>query len=321
MSISPNVPTPQESYTYETNAGTPRWIAVLFGVLAVAVAGLAYAGHSAQTQIQTDLTKAQDQNKLLSAQLDQANSRLAELKGNIEVTQQKIGITAAELAKARSRAEAIRNEQLASDQKLATQLTAVQSESNEKIGAVSTDLGGAKKDIADTRTDLEATKGKLERANGDMGVMSGLIAHNHDDLDELKRRGDRNYYEFKISKSKTAQRVGPVQVTLNKTDQKKGKYTMTVFVDDRSIEKKDKTAGEPVQFYLKGATRMTPYEIVVFDVGKNDINGYLSTPKEGGGGGGSSAAPAAATPSAAPAAAPASSTPSAKPTLNPAPHQ
>jgi predicted nucleic acid-binding Zn-ribbon protein len=310
MSISPNVPTPQESYTYETNAGTPRWIAVLFGVLIVAVAGLAYAGHSAQSQLQTDLSKAQDQNKLLTAQLDQANTRLAELKGSVEVTQQKIGITAAELAKARSRAEAIRNEQLASDQKLATQLTAVQSESNEKIGAVSTDLGGAKKDIADTRTDLEATKGKLERANGDMGVMSGLIAHNRDDLEELKRRGDRNYYEFKISKSKTAQRVGPVQVTLNKTDQKKGKYTMTVFVDDRSIEKKDKTAGEPVQFYLKGAARMTPYEIVVFDVGKNDINGYLSTPKEGGSGGGSSA-PASATPAAAPAAAP-----SAAPTLN-----
>ncbi|MGC1906897.1 MAG: hypothetical protein WA715_23960 [Candidatus Acidiferrum sp.] len=309
MSISPNVPTPQESYTYETSAGTPRWIAVLFGVLFVAVAALGYVGHSAQSQLVTDLTRAQDQNKLLSAQLDQANARLAELKGNIEVTQQKIGMTAAELAKARSRAEAIRNEQVASDQKLASQLTAVQSESNEKIGAVATEVGGAKKDIADTRTDLEATKGKLDRAQGDMGVMSGLIAHNRDDLEELKRRGDRNYYEFKISKSKTPQRVGPVQVTLNKTDQKKGKYTMTVFVDDRSIEKKDKTAGEPVQFYLKGAARMTPYEIVVFDVGKNDINGYLSTPKEGGGASGSS------TPAAAPATAPAATpAPASKPT-------
>src|SRR3984957_1511461 len=280
MSISPNVPTPQESYTYESNTGTPRWIAALFGVLILAVAGLADAGHSAQSQLQTDLNKAQDQNKLLTAQLDQANSRLAELKGNIEVTQQKIGITAAELAKARSRAESIRNEQLASDQKLATQLSAVQSESNEKITAVSSDLGGAKKDIADTRTDLETTKGKLERANGDMGVMSGLIAHNRDDLEELKRRGDRNYYEFKITKSKTAQKVGPVQVTLNKTDQKKSKYTITVFVDDRSIEKKDKTAGEPVQFYVRGASRMPPYEFVVFEVGKNQITGYLSTPKD-----------------------------------------
>jgi predicted nucleic acid-binding Zn-ribbon protein len=295
MSISPNVPTPQESYHYES-VGTPRWIAVLFGVLIVAVIALAYMGHSAQSQLQADLAKAQDQNKLLSAQLDQANSRLADLKGNIEVTQQKVGMTQAELAKARSRAEAIRNDQIASDQKLASQLTAVQAESNEKIGAVATEVGGAKKDIEATKTDLETTKGKLERATGDMGVMSGLIAHNRDDLDELKRRGDRNYYEFKVTKSKTPQRVGPVQVTLNKSDQKKGKYTMTVFVDDRSIEKKDKTAGEPVQFYLKGSARMAPYEIVVFDVGKNDINGYLSTPKDAGSGAAAPAAtPAAAT--------------------------
>jgi predicted nucleic acid-binding Zn-ribbon protein len=294
MSISPNVPSPQESYHYES-VGTPRWIAVLFGVLIVAVLALAYMGHSAQSQLQTDLGKAQDQNKLLSAQLDQANSRLADLKGNIEVTQQKVGMTQAELAKARSRAEAIRNDQIASDQKLASQLTAVQAESNEKIGAVATEVGGAKKDIEATKTDLETTKSKLDRATGDMGVMSGLIAHNRDDLEELKRRGDRNYYEFKVTKSKTPQRVGPVQVTLNKTDQKKGKYTMTVFVDDRSIEKKDKTAGEPVQFYLKGAARMAPYEIVVFDVGKNDINGYLSTPKDAGSGAAPAATPAAAT--------------------------
>jgi multidrug efflux pump subunit AcrA (membrane-fusion protein) len=293
MSISPNVPSPQESYHYES-VGTPRWIAVLFGVLIVAVLALGYVGHSAQSQLQADLAKAQDQNKLISAQLDQANSRLADLKGNIEVTQQKVGMTQAELAKARSRAESIRNDQIASDQKLASQLTAVQKESEEKISAVSTDLGGAKKDIESTKTDLETTKGKLERATGDMGVMSGLIAHNRDDLEELKRRGDRNYYEFKVTKSKTPQRVGPVQVTLNKTDQKKGKYTMTVFVDDRSIEKKDKTAGEPVQFYLKGSARMAPYEIVVFDVGKNDINGYLSTPKDAGSGA-APATPAAAT--------------------------
>jgi multidrug efflux pump subunit AcrA (membrane-fusion protein) len=294
MSISPNVPSPQESYHYES-VGTPRWIAVLFGVLIVAVLALAYMGHSAQSQLQADLAKAQDQNKLITAQLDQANSRLADLKGNIEVTQQKVGMTQAELAKARSRAESIRNDQIASDQKLASQLTAVQKESEEKISAVSTDLGGAKKDIESTKTDLETTKGKLERATGDMGVMSGLIAHNRDDLEELKRRGDRNYYEFKVTKSKTPQRVGPVQVTLNKTDQKKGKYTMTVFVDDRSIEKKDKTAGEPVQFYLKGSARMAPYEIVVFDVGKNDINGYLSTPKDAGSGAAPAATPAAAT--------------------------
>jgi cell division protein FtsB len=283
MSISPNVPSPQESYHYDgTTTGTPRWIAIVFIVLFLALAGLGFAGYSVQSRLESTLNKAQDQNRLLSAQLDQANSRLADLKGHIDVTEQKMHMTQAELANARSRSEAFRKDQLAADQKLADQLNIATKESNEKINAVATEVGGAKKDIEATRTDLEATKGRLERANGDMGVMSGLIAHNRDDLEELKRRGDRNYYEFKIAKSKTAQKVGPVQVTLNKTDQKKSKYTVTVFVDDRSIEKKDKTAGEPVQFYVRGGSRMPPYEFVVFEVGKNQITGYLSTPKDSG---------------------------------------
>jgi hypothetical protein len=281
MSISPNVPSPQESYHYEGATGTPRWIAVVFIVLFLALAGLGYAGYSVQSHLESSLTKAQDQNKLLAAQLDQANSRLADLKGHVDVTEQKMHMTQAELANARSRSESFRKDQLAADQKLTEQFTAAQQENTQKFNAVASEVGGAKKDIEATRTDLEATKGRLERATGDMGVMSGLIAHNRDDLEDLKRRGDRNYYEFKIAKSKTAQKVGPVQITLNKVDQKKSKYTVTVFVDDRSIEKKDKTAGEPVQFYVRGGSRMPPYEFVVFEVGKNQITGYLSTPKEG----------------------------------------
>src|SRR5216683_3858223 len=106
MSISPNVPTPQESYHYEST-GTPRWIAALFGALIVAVLVLGYMGHSAQAQLQADLTKAQDQNKILGDLLKEANGRLADLKANMEVTQQKVGLTQAELAKTRSRAETI----------------------------------------------------------------------------------------------------------------------------------------------------------------------------------------------------------------------
>jgi chromosome segregation ATPase len=267
---------------------------VLFAGLAV----LAYVGHSQQSRLEQDLSHQQEQNKVLSAQLEQANSRLADLKGHLEVTEQKVGMTRSELAQARSRSESIRKEQQASDQKLSSELTQVKQESDQKILSVATEVGGAKKDIESTRTDLEVTKGELKRATGDMGVMSGLIAHNRDDLEELRRRGDRNYYEFTVQKSKTPQRVGPVQMALNKADQKKSRYTVTVLADDRSIEKKDKTAGEPVQFYMRGATRMAPYEIVVFDVGKNQIKGYLSTPKDAGG------APAA--PAATPAATPAS---------------
>src|SRR3984893_1326345 len=282
MSISPNVPTPQESYNYEGTAGTPRWIAVAVILLFIALPALGYVGYSPQSRLDANLNKAQDQNKLLTAELDQANSRLADLKGHIDVTEQKMHMTQAELANARTRAEAFRKDQLAADQKFAADFTQAQKETNQKFDALGNEVGGAKKDIEATRSDLEATKGKLERATGDMGVMSGLIAHNRDDLEDLKRRGDRNYYEFKIAKSKTAQKVGPVQITLNKVDQKKSKYTVTVFVDDRSIEKKDKTAGEPVQFYVRGGSRMPPYEFVVFEVGKNQITGYLATPKDTG---------------------------------------
>lgn len=285
MSISPNVPSPQESYNYESS-GTPRWISVLFALLFVALGAVGIFAYSSTSKLTKDLGDAQKTNATLTTQLEQANTRLAELKSIVEVTQQKVGMTASEVAAAKSRAEAIRKEQLASDQKLTQQLTAVQSESNEKIGAVANEVGGAKKDIADTRTDLEATKAKLESTKGDMGVMSGLIARNHDDLEDLKRKGDRNYYEFSIKKAKNAQRVGPIQLNLNKTDPKKSKYTMTVVADDRQIEKKDKTSGEPVQFYV-GSSRTMPYEIVVFTVGKDQITGYLSTPKD-------AAAPAAA---------------------------
>src|SRR6266852_3887493 len=289
MSISPNVPSPQDSYHYEAT-GTPRWIAVLFGVLIAALVVLGVAGYSTQSRLSQDLAEQQKQNKVLTAQLDQANSRIADLKSQMEITTQRVGLTQSELAQAKSRAESIRKEQQTSDQKLTAQLSQAQKENEEKIGAVATEVGGAKKDIEATKTDLEATKGKLDRSLGDMNVMSGLIARNHDDLDDLRRRGDRNYYEFTLQRSKNAQRVGPVQMVLNKTDPKKAKYTLTVVADDRTIEKKDKTSGEPVQFYVKGSSRMAPYEIVVFDVGKNQITGYLATPKDGG------AVPAAATP-------------------------
>ena len=289
MSISPNVPNPQESYHYESS-GTPRWIAVLFGLLFAAVAVLGYMGHQTETKLETDLSKQEDQNKVISAQLEQANTRLADLKGHLDVTEQKIGMTRAELAQASSRAETIRKNQIESDKKLTTELTQVQKDSEEKIGAVATDVTGAKKDIEATKTDLEATKSKLDRAQGDMGVMSGLIARTHDDLEELKRRGDRNYYEFTVKKAKAPQRVGPIQVNVKKTDPKKSQFTMTVFADDKEIEKKDRTAGEPVQFYV-GSSRLAPYEIVVFKVGKDELTGYLSTPKEGGSA--AAAAPAA----------------------------
>jgi hypothetical protein len=209
------------------------------------------------------------------------------LQSDLKVVTDKLNVTQDDLQKARLQAK----QSVASYNK---KLSGLESNVNTQLAtkASTDDLNKVNTDVSGVKNDLEDTKGKLERATGDMGVMSGLIARNHDDLEELKRKGDRNYYEFTIQKSKTPQHVGPVQISLNKTDQKRSKYTMTVLADDKSIEKKDKTAGEPVQFYMKGAARYAPYEIVVFEVNKSQITGYLSTPKSAGAATSASNAPA-----------------------------
>lgn len=281
MSISPNVPEPsgQENNFYEA-APTPRWIIVVFVVAFAAIGYLVYAGNAAKSQLQTDLAQAKSKEDILSVQIDQTNSRVADLKGQLEVTTQKLGFTQAELAQARALAQNIRQNQKESDDKLTAQIGQVKQDTDAKIGAVTTDLSGAKTDISATKEDLEATKAKLTSTVGDLGVQSGLIARNQEELDQLKRSGERNIFELHLSKSKTPTHVGPIQVTLTKTDPKKFKYTLMVVADDKTIEKRDKTADEPVQFYIKGATH--PYEIVVFDVTKDKVNGYLSTPKDTG---------------------------------------
>jgi hypothetical protein len=124
---------------------------------------------------------------------------------------------------------------------------------------------------------LEATKARLETVKGDMGVMSGLIATTRDDLETLKHRGDRNYYEFSLDKGKRPTPVSTVSLQLKKTDAKRGKFTLNVMADDRTIEKKDRNVNEPIQFYT-GRGRML-YELVVWTVDKTKITGYLSTPK------------------------------------------
>jgi hypothetical protein len=282
MSISPSVPEPNESVSYET-ASTPRWIYVAFLAAFGLIAYLMYAmytGNVDRAKLQTELAQSNSKQTMLTAQIDDANARIADLKAQQQVTSQKIGFTQAELAQARTLAQNIRQSQKESDEKLTGQIGQVQQEANAKIGQVSTDLTGAKGDIDATKKDLDATKARLTSTVGDLGVQSGLIARNQEELDQLKRQGERNIFELHLSKSKTPTRVGPIQVTLTRTDPKKFKYTMTVIADDKTVEKRDKTADEPVQFYVKGVPR--PYEIVVFDVAKDKVNGYLSTPKDAG---------------------------------------
>ena len=312
MSITPSIPPNAPSnggYAYEP-APTPRWIPLVIIVLFLGVGALVYLGYNSRVLLQGALEKSNMHGEVLSKELEQTNSRVALLRAQLEVTSQKLGLTQAELARARTLAQQIQQEQQDSDAKLIAQIGQVQKENEAKIGQVSTDLTGAKSDIAATRKDLDETKKNLTTAVGDLNGQGVLIARNHEELENLRRLNERNIYDFKLTKSKSPQHVGPIQILLRSTDPKHYKFTMTVIADDKSIEKKDRNVDEPMQLYVRGVR--APYEMVVFEVTKDGANGYLSTPKDAAapapsGGAASGATDPAKTPvsTAAPASAPA----------------
>lgn len=208
----------------------------------------------------------------LQEQLETARRQAAMAVGQAKVeAEQKV-------AEASRRLE---SEQRKQKEQLQTEITQKAAEvtaaAESKVNEVKTDVAGVKGDVAKTQSELEKTIADLKSTRGDLGVQSGLIATNSKELDALKRLGERNYYEFNLGKTKAPQRIGDIMVLLKKTDPKKNRYTVEVTVDDKHIEKKDKTTNEPVQFLTSKARQ--PYEFVVNEVKKDVIVGYLATPK------------------------------------------
>jgi chromosome segregation ATPase len=150
---------------------------------------------------------------------------------------------------------------------------------NAKIADVSTDVGAVKSQAAMTQSQLEKTIADLKSVTGDLGVQSGLIATNGTELQALKLRGERNYIDIKLGKAKQPQRFGDITLKLESADPKHNKYSVTLMADDKSTQKKDKSVNEPVQFYTSKGGH-TPYELVINQVTKTGIVGYLSTPKD-----------------------------------------
>jgi chromosome segregation ATPase len=208
----------------------------------------------------------------LKNQLDEA--RQAEAQANTQLK-----------AEAKANADAIAKRlaaaQEAERQRVASELSEVKqaaSNTSAKLESVTGEVGSVKTEVASTKTELEKTIADLKTVRGDLGVQSGLIATNGKELDALKRLGQRNYFEFKLGKTKQPQRVGDVSITLKKADTKRNRYTIDLLADDKKTEKKDRTINEPVQFYTARARQ--PYELVVNQVNKDEIVGYLSTPRE-----------------------------------------
>lgn len=206
--------------------------------------------------------------ELLRSELDAAKAQAAVAVGQAKIAAER---HVNQLAKKVTDAQQQQAAQMSS------QITEVKESTMAKLNDVNSDVTNVKTEVASTKSDLQNTISELHRATGDMGVMSGLIATNQKELEALKAMGERNYFEFDIAKSSAPQRVGTIAVRLKKADLKRNKFTVVVVADDKTVEKKDKTINEPVQFYVAGAR--LPYEMVVNQVHKDRIIGYLATPK------------------------------------------
>jgi chromosome segregation ATPase len=265
------MPDDGENLVVEQQSTAGKWILLILAILFVA--GAVYGYVTTQQRVEkltADLSSSQ-------AQVAELQKRMQSSEAQEETLGQKLGMTKKELAQ---RAAELQAQEKATESRLEEE----QKTSQQQIGQVSgelagvkTDVGGVKTDAANTRSDLDATKQKLQGAIGDLGVQSGLIAHTRDDLETLKHKGDRNYYEFTLLRGAKPQAVATVSLQLKKTDEKHGKYTMDVTADDRTIEKRDRNVAEPIQFY-SGRDHML-FELVVWTVDKKKATGYLSTPK------------------------------------------
>jgi hypothetical protein len=258
----------------------PAYSGALLGAIAIAVlaalGGLIWtytlSGRIAHQE--TALAEANQQNAKLDAELRETNARLRvatdELGKSVGLTQKQMEQRAQQIVAH----EAAENKRLeTAQQQTAQQVTAVQSD----VSGVKTDVGGVKTDLGKTQNDLATAVAQLTSMKGDLNNHSSLIARNASELEVLKHKGDRNYYEFTLTKGQRKP-VGTVSLELKKADQKKSRFTLEVYADDKQYDKKDRNVNEPLQFYAGKDPAL--YEIVVNSVtSKNTVSGYLSTPK------------------------------------------
>jgi hypothetical protein len=226
---------------------------------------------------QQELADAKAQNVKLDAQLRETDERLNvatdELKTSLGLTQKQLDTRAQELGQREQRVEASAARLATAQQQTAQQVTAV----SNSVTDVKTDVGGVKTDVAKTQSDLANAVSQLTSMKGDLSGHASLIARNEAELEVLKHKGDRNYYEFTLAKGQKKP-VGTVSLELKKADAKRNKFTLVVYSDDKEYEKKDRNVNEPLQFYSGKDPQL--FEIVVNSVGaKNTVSGYLTTPK------------------------------------------
>ncbi|HUG82311.1 MAG TPA: hypothetical protein VML01_11655 [Bryobacterales bacterium] len=202
-----------------------------------------------------------------------------QLSATLETAQSSVGQAKVEAKKhAEKLAQNLAKKQEEQRDQIAQRISEIEQEASSKIEQVNHDVGSVKEEIATSRRELEDVVTDFRQVRGDLGVMSGRIATNGEELAVLKQLGERNYFEFDVAKSKTPIRVGEISILLKNTESKDNRFAIDIYADDKRIEKKFKTVNEPIQFYIGGRGGQ-PYEVVVNQVRKDRIVGYLSAPK------------------------------------------
>jgi len=262
--------------------------AVIGGCVALVVAFQGYGLVSMRSALENRMSSLEHEMQEVRAL---NNSKVSQLASDINVVTNRMGVTMQELQQARSTTEALKQEHARTAQRLRSQLAAkadsklvsqVQQEASTKLAEVQQDattkFTAVSGDVQVVRTDLDATRQDLASSRKDITDVRTEIARNSTELAELRRKGERDYFEFDIPKTKNFERVADVLVQLKRTDVKRQKYNIVLQADDNRVEKKDRAANEPIQF-LVGRDRLR-YEFVVNYVDKDRIRGYVSTPKD-----------------------------------------
>src|SRR5712692_736365 len=259
-----------------SNSGTPRWVGlavlVLGGVSLVGV-GLGWSAFNrAKSSEETTQASLKQANDTLNQRLAKSEELNQQLESDLKVVTDKLNVTHEDLVSARKQSKTAVG---AVDKKL----TGFQTDVNNQLAtkANADDVNKLNGDVSGVKTDLDATKNNLQMARSEMGT---LIARNHDEIDQLRRVGTRDYYEFTVTRKAGAQKVGSIQVELRDTNIKKNQYTLNVLADDKSFEKKNRSVNEPIFFYTGGSR--AALELVINKVSKNTATGYLSIPKAAG---------------------------------------
>ena len=232
---------------------------------------------------ETVLTEITNLRETSSVTNQTARRHIDSLKEELENTRRQASTMASQakadaLKKADQIQAQLEAEQRKQQQAVAAELSQVKQASDSQFAAVNTDVSGVKSQLGTTQAELQKTVADLKKVTGDLGVQSGYIATNGTEIAALKRLGERNIIDINLGKTKQPQRIGDISILLKRADPKHNKYTIEVLADDKLTEKKDRTINEPVQFYVSKAKQ--PYEIVVNQVQKDKIVGYLSTPKD-----------------------------------------